>query len=290
MAVATDPLVRHSHGSPVSVPHTPGSAVTAGDVVVVGNITAIAQDDIAASRLGDLYVAGVVTVTGDAAIDAGKRVYWDATNSKVTETEGANKVFGITIAAFSADQDRQEVLHWPDFTLAAGVLMDLDGLADGLVLDTDGDTTISAPTDDQIDFEIAGADDFTMTANAFNVLAGSKIGGAGSTFGVFAPAAAQQALSGAGAVNITTYYTAVTNTGADALTLVDGAVIGQLKKVQMIVDPGTDSTLTPSNLSGGTTIVFADVGDYCLLLWDGTNWVAIELGNDADGATAPVLA
>jgi len=48
---------------------------------------------------------------------------------------------------------------------------DLDGAE--LTLDADSDTSITASTDDQIDFEIAGADDFTMTANAFNVLTGS---------------------------------------------------------------------------------------------------------------------
>lgn len=101
--------------------------------------------------------------------------------------------------------------------------------------------------------------------------------------------AAQQALSGAGAINVTTFYTAVTTTGANALTLADGAFPGQLKKIKMIVDGG-DGTLTPTTLTGGTTITFADAGDYVLLLWDGDSWVPVELGNDADGATAPVLA
>ena len=53
--------------------------------------------------------------------------------------------------------------------------LDLDGVADALVLDADGNTSISAPTDDQIDFEVGGADDFRMTANSFDVLTGSKI-------------------------------------------------------------------------------------------------------------------
>lgn len=43
-------------------------------------------------------------------------------------------------------------------------LLDLQGTADALILDDDGDTTISAPTDDQIDFEIGGADVFVMKA------------------------------------------------------------------------------------------------------------------------------
>ena len=53
--------------------------------------------------------------------------------------------------------------------------VDLDGMADALILDADGNTSISAPTDNQIDFEINGADDFTMAANVFNVLTGSTL-------------------------------------------------------------------------------------------------------------------
>ena len=105
----------------------------------------------------------------------------------------------------------------------------------------------------------------------------------------FIPAVAQQALSGAGAINVTTFYTAWTTTGAEAGTLANGTQIGQLKKIQLIVDGG-DGTLTPASFSNGTTITFADAGDYAVLIWDGTNWIAIELGNDADGATAPVVA
>lgn len=53
--------------------------------------------------------------------------------------------------------------------------VDVNGVADAVILDTDGDTTISAPTDDQIDIEINGADDFTFTANTFTALSGSAI-------------------------------------------------------------------------------------------------------------------
>jgi hypothetical protein len=59
--------------------------------------------------------------------------------------------------------------------LGAGEAVDLNGVADALVLDADADTTISAPTDDQIDIEIAGADDFRFTANTFTALSGSTI-------------------------------------------------------------------------------------------------------------------
>lgn len=59
--------------------------------------------------------------------------------------------------------------------LGNGEVVDLNGEADSLVLDSDGNTTISAPTDNQIDIEINGADDFRFTANTFTALSGSTI-------------------------------------------------------------------------------------------------------------------
>ncbi len=185
------------------------------------------------------------------------------------------------------------------FTTSSGFLIDgvmflngtidFNGVADCILLDSDGDTHISAPTNNQIDICVAGADDFTITANSFNVLTGSAIAGPSSTFTPFIPLATFQSLSGAGAVNITTYLTKITTTGADAFSLADGVVKGQLKEVHMIVDAG-DGTLTPVNMSGGTTITFADAGDFVILAWSGTAWVLIKSGNYADGVTAPVLA
>jgi hypothetical protein len=72
---------------------------------------------------------------------------------------------GVNIPTFSIDA----------IVLDAGATVDLNGVADALVLDADGDTTISAPTDNQIDVEIAGADDFRFTANTFTALSGSTI-------------------------------------------------------------------------------------------------------------------
>jgi len=105
----------------------------------------------------------------------------------------------------------------------------------------------------------------------------------------YMPAAASDARSGAGAVSVVTYLTKVTTTGADALTLADGVIDGQLKKVQMVVDGG-EATLTPVTLVGGDTITFADAGDLALLMWTAAGWIALELTNDVDGATGPVLA
>ena len=59
-------------------------------------------------------------------------------------------------------------------TLKDGTV-DGNGVSDGLILDADADTTISADTDDQIDIKIAGADDFQFTANTFTAQSGSSI-------------------------------------------------------------------------------------------------------------------
>lgn len=83
-----------------------------------------------------------------------------------------------------------------------------------------------------------------------------------------------QALSGAGAVNVTDFTTAVTTTGANALTLANGTP-GQLKAVTMVVDGG-DGTLTPATKTGFATITFGDVGDSVLLQYHATlGWMIV---------------
>jgi len=79
-----------------------------------------------------------------------------------------------------------------------------------------------------------------------------------------------QSLSGAGAADIITAVTEVTSTGADAVTLADGA-IGQVKIISLIVDGGT-MTLTPANALGYSTIAFADAGDTVTLVFLTGGW------------------
>lgn len=79
-----------------------------------------------------------------------------------------------------------------------------------------------------------------------------------------------QALSGPGAIDPAEPITLLTTTGADALTLADG-VDPQLKIIIMAVDGGP-GTLTPDNLSNGTSITFDDVGDSALLVFANGSW------------------
>jgi hypothetical protein len=96
-----------------------------------------------------------------------------------------------------------------------------------------------------------------------------------------------QALSGAGAVSVATHQTNATSTGAaQALTLADGTIVGQLKIVTHVVDGGS-LVLTPANLSDGATITFTNVMEKWVGLWNGTNWDTIELSGVT---TLPVIA
>lgn len=114
MAVFTGTQAIFHYGEDVTtMPYTPsGAAVVAGQVVVIGNMVCIATRPIPDGYLGGLNAnGGVYTCVGDALIAAGKDVWWDATNKKVTETAGANKFFGHTITACAADMGTCDVMH-----------------------------------------------------------------------------------------------------------------------------------------------------------------------------------
>jgi len=88
-----------------SIDYTPGTAVDAGDVVVVGNIIGIAKLDIAADALGALAVDGVHRAAADTnEWTFGQSIYWDADTKTFTSVQTA--VFaGTAVAAKLADAD-----------------------------------------------------------------------------------------------------------------------------------------------------------------------------------------
>lgn len=129
---------------------------------------------------------------------------------------------------------------------------------------------------------LAGADSTTMTfpstsATIARTDAAQTFTGDQTFSGAFIQGV--QALSGAGAVNITQPVTAFTSTATgNALTLADG-VVGQLKTIVYVAEAagGDTGILTPTNLGAGTTITFNNVGDACVLQFIGTEWWAISL-------------
>ena len=88
------------------MPYTPDTDVSAGDIVVVGEIVAHAPVDIDTDVEGNVSVEGVVRFPKDAAssdaIAQGTKLYWDAGNQVVTTTASSHKVAGYAHEAAAA--------------------------------------------------------------------------------------------------------------------------------------------------------------------------------------------
>ena len=83
-----------------AVDYTPGADVSAGDVVVQGDLVGIAKLDITSGQLGALAVTGVFDVAkGSAVFTAGQSVYWDATAEQASPDGSVGKLMGSAVAA-----------------------------------------------------------------------------------------------------------------------------------------------------------------------------------------------
>jgi predicted RecA/RadA family phage recombinase len=155
-----------------AIDHTPGSAVSAGAVVEVGNRVLISKRDIPANTLGALATRGifdVVKVTG--AINAGDGTYWDndgnpvggtAGSGAATKTAANGKFMGYAIAAAGANDATVRImlrsLEDADAeTLGLGDLTDVGAVAytAGRILVADGDSYEDVPLSGP--FNLSGA-------------------------------------------------------------------------------------------------------------------------------------
>lgn len=98
-----------------SIDYTPSADVSAGDIVVQGDLLGVAQIDIAANQLGAVAVEGVFDIdkaTGvGTGIAVGTKVYWDVADqqAKADDESGANKYLGKTIVAAGDDDTKVRV-------------------------------------------------------------------------------------------------------------------------------------------------------------------------------------
>ena len=109
---------------------------------------------------------------------------------KVVDDYTATSGTSVVLATGATASDVIEITVYDVFSIAnhikktgdamAGALTNIDIDGTELVLDADGDTSITADTDDQIDIRIAGADDFHFTATTFTILSGSTLVNSGN--------------------------------------------------------------------------------------------------------------
>ena len=124
----------------------------------------------------------------------------------------------------------------------------IDHNGNEIILDVDGDTSIHASTDDQIDIKVAGADDFRITANTLTALSGSSVvvPDGGLTFGstaISSTAAELNKLDGATVTTAEINYNDLATLGTTAASKVFTADANGLTKVSGAV-LNTEDTLT----------------------------------------------
>ena len=101
-------------------------------------------------------------------------VYLNGSHLNVTDDYVATNGTSVVLQAGAQAGDSLVIVAYGSFNVANVVATrDLEG--NEFILDDDGDTTLTADTDDQIDIKIAGADDFKFTANTFHALSGSSV-------------------------------------------------------------------------------------------------------------------
>lgn len=145
-----------------------GLTVSAGGVTVTGSSTIA----------GNLYVDGDLTWSGATTLahtmtvdelildpDGTAPV---ATNAYIVRDNGGD----LTLNCYTGKQVIFAVAGGDIVTISATVI-DINGKE--LMLDANADTSIHADSDDQIDFNLSGSDDFSMTVNSFNILTGSVL-------------------------------------------------------------------------------------------------------------------
>ena len=95
-----------------AVDFTPTVDVTAGSVVVQGDLVGITKRDVKADTLGSIAVEGVFDIAKTSAdvINAGDKVYWDADDEVVVTTALDNTLVGKAVAAAGAGTTTVRVL------------------------------------------------------------------------------------------------------------------------------------------------------------------------------------
>ena len=94
-----------------SIDYTPSADVTAGDVVVQGDLIGVAPRSIVSGHLGALQIEGVFDFPKDTGtgtdITAGAKLWWNATDGQVEKVVGdpARPYLGKAVAAAGIDDE-----------------------------------------------------------------------------------------------------------------------------------------------------------------------------------------
>jgi len=215
-------------------------AVTSGGTTALTITDGDATESTSVARHAVIKLTG--TITGNSIVtvpDSIEKVYIVTNGTSGAYTVQFKTASGTGITFGVSEKTTRLVYSDGTNLVDAGFGGSLDIEGRELVLDADGDTTITADTDDQIDIKIAGADDFQFTANTFTAQSGSSIvvPEGGLTFG----------------------STAITSTAAE-LNLLDG--VSGLVQADLTKLAALDATAAELNIvDGGTSATSTTVAD-----------------------------
>ena len=151
-------------------------AVTSGGTTQLTITDGDATESTSVARHAVIKLTG--TITGNSIVtvpDSVEKVYIVTNGTSGAYTVQFKTASGTGITFGVSEKTTRLVYSDGTNIVDAGFGGNLDMEGRELVLDADGDTTITADTDDQIDIKIAGADDFQFTANTFTAQSGSTI-------------------------------------------------------------------------------------------------------------------
>jgi len=201
-----------------------------------------------------------------------------------------------------------ETTGWVEFTSAGHIANSADGSATTVSIyraqNAEFDLINITPLTESIFYNCKFKSNVTITAQTIYIDANSYksllaqtetlTGATVSLMDDFLPAAsAQEEIAGnvGGAISITKFLTFISSdAGGDAFTLAAGTAIRQQKKIIFRTDGGGDAVVTGAFAGAATTLTFNDAGECALLEWNGTDWIALELGSVIDLTNAPVIA
>ncbi len=251
-------------------------AVTSGGTTALSITDGDATESTSVARHAVIKLTG--TITGNSIVtvpDSVEKVYIVTNGTSGAYTVQFKTASGTGIT-FGVSEKTTRLVYSDGTNLVDagfGGATDMEGRE--LVLDADGDTTITADTDDQIDIKIAGADDFQFTANTFTAQSGSTIAAQALT-------ATTVTASGIVKTDDTTEATSTTDGSLQTdggLSVAKDAVIGDDLKLlsdSAVLSFGADSDTTLTHTDGtGLTLnstnklLFRDTGLYINSSTDG---------------------
>ena len=147
-------------------------ANTAANAEVVGIVVQVID-----ANTFTMALSGRITVDGAVPnVTAGSVLFLSASSAgdlTSTEPTTAAQISKPVAVVTTANSEMLMVNYRGEIISSSTESWDVNGSE--LILDVDGDTSLHANTDDQIDVQISGADDFRFTANTLSVLSGSTL-------------------------------------------------------------------------------------------------------------------